>query len=154
MFAYVLDGIFPSLSYPRTMAELKEEIIISAATVCAIIVERRRRRRKQQKPRLWCRSWIEKRSKYGAYNCLLKELKLSDKPRYKNFLRMTEAAFEELLQKVVPLIQKQDTLLRTSIPPGERLAITLRYLASGKFPHPASPLKNKTTNFPDCRLLN
>ena len=105
MFGHVcqcLEGIFPPLS--KTMAKLKKEIIISSATVCAIIVERRRRRRKQQKPRLWCRSWIEIRSKYGAYNCLLKELKLSDKPSYKNFLRMTEAAFEELLQKVAPLI--------------------------------------------------
>ena len=45
---------------------------------------------------------------------------------------MDEAAFEELLQKVAPLIQKEDTILRESISAAERLALTLRYLASGE----------------------
>ena len=72
----------------------------------------------------------KKRHMYGTYNCLLKELQSSNKPSYKNFLRMDKAAFEEFLQKVEPLIQKRDTHLRMSIPPGERLALTHRYLAS------------------------
>ena len=104
------------------MAKFKREIIrASAAAICVIAVEHRRR--KQHKLRLRC--WIKKRHMYGAYNCLLKEKQSSDKPSYKNFLRMDEAAFEELLQKLEPLIQKQDTHLRMSIPPGKRLALTL-----------------------------
>ena len=41
---------------------------------------------------------------------------------------MSPQRFEALLQKVGPLISKQDTQLR---PAGERLAITIRYLATG-----------------------
>jgi len=40
--------------------------------------------------------------------------------------------FEYLLKKVTPLIKKQDTHLRESILPSERLSVTLRHLATGK----------------------
>ncbi|KYN50462.1 Putative nuclease HARBI1 [Trachymyrmex cornetzi] len=44
---------------------------------------------------------------------------------------MDTATFEKLLNKVTPLIIKQDTHLRKSIPPAERLSLTLRHLATG-----------------------
>ena len=44
---------------------------------------------------------------------------------------MSPQRFEALLQKVGPLISKQDTQLRKAVPAGERLAITIRYLATG-----------------------
>lgn len=44
---------------------------------------------------------------------------------------MDTAIFEELLHKVAPLIMKQDTHLRKSIPPADRLSVTLRHLATG-----------------------
>ncbi|XP_069680317.1 uncharacterized protein [Periplaneta americana] len=44
---------------------------------------------------------------------------------------MTSDDFEYLLEKVAPLIQKEDTLMRKCVSPKERLAITLRYLATG-----------------------
>lgn len=44
---------------------------------------------------------------------------------------MDTATFEELLEKVTPLIKKEDTHLRESIPAAERLSLTLRYLATG-----------------------
>ncbi|KAK3924292.1 Protein ALP1-like [Frankliniella fusca] len=47
-------------------------------------------------------------------------------------LRMDADMFEELLQKVTPLIQKQSTHLRQSIPAAERLSLTLRHLATGE----------------------
>ena len=50
---------------------------------------------------------------------------------YKHFLRMDIESFEELLQAVSPLIQRQDTHMRQAITPGERLALTLRFLATG-----------------------
>lgn len=51
---------------------------------------------------------------------------------YFRCLRMDTNTFELLLEKVTPLIKKQDTHLRKSIPPSERLSITLRHLATGK----------------------
>lgn len=45
---------------------------------------------------------------------------------------MDSDTFEFLLKKVTPLIKKQDTHLRESISPNERLSVTLRHLATGK----------------------
>lgn len=44
---------------------------------------------------------------------------------------MTYADFELLLSKISPMISKQDTDFREAIPAKYRLAITLRFLASG-----------------------
>jgi hypothetical protein len=48
-------------------------------------------------------------------------------------LRMDQTCFHELLEMVKPQIQKQDTNMRKSIPADEKLALTLRYLATGEF---------------------
>ena len=48
-----------------------------------------------------------------------------------NFFRLDEQLFETLLVKISPSIQRADTHLRRAIPPRERLAVTLRYLATG-----------------------
>jgi len=47
------------------------------------------------------------------------------------YLRMSPERFDHLLSLVGPLIKKQDTKFREAITPGERLALTLRFLASG-----------------------
>lgn len=44
---------------------------------------------------------------------------------------MNSTLFEDLLEKVTPFIKKQDTHLRQSISPAERLSLTLRHLATG-----------------------
>ena len=51
---------------------------------------------------------------------------------YRNFVRMNAATFETLLNMVAPLIFPKDTNMRGAIPPGERLALTLRFLATGE----------------------
>ncbi|KAJ8953306.1 hypothetical protein NQ318_012100 [Aromia moschata] len=50
---------------------------------------------------------------------------------FHNFCRMSFTDFELLLQKVDPIISKQNTKWRESIPSKVRLAVTLRFLASG-----------------------
>lgn len=40
---------------------------------------------------------------------------------------MDMASFNELLEMVTPLIKRRDTLMRNSISPAERLALTLRF---------------------------
>jgi hypothetical protein len=44
---------------------------------------------------------------------------------------MSECDFNYLLQLIAPIISKQDTNFRDSIPANTRLAITLRFLATG-----------------------
>lgn len=51
--------------------------------------------------------------------------------KFQNFCRMSAVDFELLLNKIGPYIKKVDTNMRESIPVQERLAVTLRYLATG-----------------------
>ena len=51
---------------------------------------------------------------------------------YRRFLRMNPCVFHELLALVEPYITRKDTCMQKAIPAGERLAVTLRYIASGK----------------------
>lgn len=50
---------------------------------------------------------------------------------FENFCRMSSSDFEYLLEKISPLIAKKDTLWRKAIPAKVRLAVTLRFLATG-----------------------
>ncbi|CAL1278735.1 unnamed protein product, partial [Larinioides sclopetarius] len=45
---------------------------------------------------------------------------------------MDVESFEYLLAKIEPLIKRMDTNMRQCISAGERLALTLRYLATGE----------------------
>lgn len=90
--------------------------------------------KKKNKRKCWEREWIAKRKQNaGLYRELLQELAKEDAAAYINFLRMSFSNFEALLEMVAPIIAKQDTHLRKSIPAGERLAVTLRFLATGTY---------------------
>nr|CAH7718753.1 unnamed protein product [Callosobruchus chinensis] len=54
-----------------------------------------------------------------------------DSGHLKNFTRMTAEDFERLIILVGPKISKMDTKFRKAIPVQDRLAITLRFLATG-----------------------
>ncbi|KAJ8945524.1 hypothetical protein NQ317_004606 [Molorchus minor] len=50
---------------------------------------------------------------------------------YRNFLRMDQESFDNLLDLVRQDIEKKDTKMHEAIPASQRLSVTLRYLASG-----------------------
>lgn len=104
---------------------------IAAAVIVAGTLRNEEIEPKRRK--IWVRKWLEKRSSDGAHQTLLEEFRNEDgqKHLYKNFLRMNEENFKELLELVSPIIKKNDTNMRTAIPPSERLAVTLRFLATG-----------------------
>ncbi|KAG1657412.1 Protein ALP1-like [Nymphon striatum] len=81
--------------------------------------------------RWWVRPIFERREEQGAYHNLVREMRLNDNEYYFKFHRMSPTQFDEILSLVGPIIQKQDTHFRSSISAGERLSMTLRYLASG-----------------------
>lgn len=66
------------------------------------------------------------------HHTLLPELSLLDSETMRQWIRLPKEQYHELLQLVTPLIQKEDTHMRDAVTPGERLTLTLRYLASGK----------------------
>jgi len=80
---------------------------------------------------VWVREWLLRREEFGVYHQLMKELELEDVAAFKNFLRMEPTMFQELLKRVSPRIEKQNTFWRKALEPGLRLAITLRFLATG-----------------------
>ena len=59
------------------------------------------------------------------------ELRYEDPASYFNFLRVPPDMFDELLDRLGPLITKQDTPYRKAFEPGLKLAMTMRHLASG-----------------------
>ena len=65
------------------------------------------------------------------YEHLTSELHAEDTTAFTNFMRMDPQAFHELLTRIAPRISKQDTNYRKALPPGLKLAITLRFLATG-----------------------
>ena len=68
---------------------------------------------------------------FGVYANLIPEFMSSDALAYKNFLRMDNDSFALLLEKVQSRITRQNTIMRQAIGPAERLAVTLRFLATG-----------------------
>jgi hypothetical protein len=61
----------------------------------------------------------------------MRELQAEDLSSFKNFVRVDPVMFNELVERLSPRIQKNDTWYRMSLVPGLRIAITLRHMASG-----------------------
>ena len=58
-------------------------------------------------------------------------MRLRDHESYFKYFRMTPSRFDHLLSLVGPAIIRQETNFRKPVSPGERLAVTIRYLATG-----------------------
>ncbi|XP_042897245.2 uncharacterized protein [Parasteatoda tepidariorum] len=100
--------------------------------ISSLIVYSLIKKKKEKKRTLWTKAWRLRRQRLGCYENLLRKLALEDQESYRRFLRMDTESFEYLLERIEPLISRQDTHMRKAIPAGERLAITLRYLATGE----------------------
>ena len=69
----------------------------------------------------------------GFCETLIEELVAEDTAEFRTMFRMDKAAFDRLLNMLLPLIEKVDTTMRA--PAKARLLVTLRYLATGKARH-------------------
>ncbi|CAB4003682.1 Hypothetical predicted protein, partial [Paramuricea clavata] len=101
---------------------------IASLISIALIIKRRRKRRRRS---LWTREWL-KRNERGVFRQLMEELRLEDPEHYRRYLRMDTSKFECLLEKVEMKLTRKDTNMREAIPAGERLALSLRFLATGE----------------------
>ncbi len=131
------------------MDPLDEVVLLQVAVINQQLIDldeeeedvRRRRdivRRRGRRPRRFqTRPWLteERRRLYGHYTRLMEELRLEDPQAFFNYLRMEPGMFDELVQRVGPRIEKKDTRMRKALSPGLKLAITIRFLATGdKYP--------------------
>lgn len=101
----------------------KEKACISLLVFCA---SKRTVIRKR-----WVKDWITRRERY-SHVTLLREISLSDSTDYCNYFRMDIHTFHTLKDMLEPLLRRQDTNMRAAISVEDKLAVTLRYLATGR----------------------
>ena len=105
------------------MSVSKEMIASAAFILIDYLLEEKKR------PRRW---WSHKLYEERSGSTLLDALKFqSISGHYKNFTRMSPTDFEYCLNLIGPRIQKSNTNRREAISVQDRLALTLRFLATG-----------------------
>lgn len=93
--------------------------------------QRRRAVPRRAARRFWVRSWFLERPQDGQFRFLMDKLRLRDVAAFKNFTRMEPGVFFTLVERLTPAIEKKNTWYREAVSPAERLAVTLRYYATG-----------------------
>lgn len=92
----------------------------------ALIYYVRRKKFKKKKPKkLWIHPFISDRSRSGVFSKLYEDLRKYPS-KFFNYTRMSVSSFDELLSLCTNELTKQDTILRKSIGPEEKLFVTLR----------------------------
>ena len=81
--------------------------------------------------RIWARPWLLRRPQFGLHEHLLKELNREDKKTFRNYVRVPHDLFEEMVERLSPMLKKKHTTMRDPLPVALKLAVTLRFLASG-----------------------
>ena len=94
--------------------------------------ERREALKRRIKERQWwvC-PYLKGREEFGAYHISMPQFEEFEIKKYVNFVRMSPALFNELLEMCRPYLEKKKTNCREPHPPGLKLAVTLRFLATG-----------------------
>ncbi|XP_049514039.1 uncharacterized protein LOC125941816 [Dermacentor silvarum] len=93
----------------------------------ALLLHRLCRKRRRS---IYTRGIFDKRTELGEYHHLVQELRQSDPEYHLKYFRMTKASFEEILSLVYNRIVHPPTH-RIPISPAERLAVALKFLATG-----------------------
>ena len=68
----------------------------------------------------------------GAYHNIMAELYATDIPGFTNYMKMTPEFFEMIKTRLEPRLAGQATNYRALISVGEKLSLTIRYLATGE----------------------
>ena len=93
----------------------------------AAAIQRPRRRHN-----MLVRPWLLQREERRAYHNITAELYATDIPGFTNYMRMTPEFFEMIKTRLEPRLARQATNYRAPISVGEKLALTIRYLATGE----------------------
>ena len=105
-----------------------EELCLLGVVAVCIAKQNKKINKKRTK---WVKSWLARRAIH-SHTTLLNELRLLEPDDFRNYLRMNEDTYAELLNLITPIVQRQYTILRKPITPHERLSCTLRFLATGR----------------------
>ena len=89
--------------------------------VCALLLRTMAKRRK----RFWAHPLVSQRLLKGHFHKLYEDLRIHPKKIF-GYFRMTCSSFDELSSMIRPKITYRNTVMRASVPPEERLAVTLK----------------------------
>lgn len=106
--------------------DVTDAAMLAGISAAMLVLKRVRKRREKYRRSIWMKDYFKTRN-FG----ILRELELNENVLFKNFTRMSRTNFYMLLGMVEPKIEKQNTRFREAIPAEVKLAITLRYLATG-----------------------
>ena len=128
----IVDIILENLDDPELVLCLFD--FYSATLLFEVVraVRSKRPKRKPKRRQCWVMPYLRQRVECGYYNTIMKELSTESPLLYRNFTRINEALFDEIVLLVTPHIRRRMTYWRRPIEPGLRVAITLRYLATGE----------------------
>lgn len=113
------------------MNEIEVKKKKAAAFIIIHQLLKNKNKKKPRQRRWWITKLFQNKLNNDSSN-LLSTLKFDESTgQYKNFLRMSSEDFEYLINLVGSKIQKNDTHFRRAIPVKQRLAVTLRFLATG-----------------------
>ena len=108
---------------------MASDLEVVAAIGIAYLSYKKIKNRAGKVRRVWVKEWLANRETKSAYRNILSELYLIDKEEFRRYLRINTESYEELIEKLRPLITKQTTVMRKPISAEERLAVTLRYFS-------------------------
>lgn len=92
------------------------------------LYQRRKKGKAKYLKKYWVRDIFASRKIKGEYYNLVREMRLHDHEFFYKMFRMSPPQLEELTKLIAPYILKDD-VRRETIPPQERLCVTLRYLS-------------------------
>ena len=106
---------------------------VNSQPLLRLLLLRRLQRRRQERSQrtCWVRPILLRRDQTGEYHTLVREMRDTDPAAHQRYFLMTVGDFDQLLDLVSEKIKKETTNMRDPISPGERLAVTLRFLAAG-----------------------
>lgn len=132
-----MTGLSTRASQVSNIMSSSEDAVLAAA---AVIVLAEGTPEEGRLRRFWMRPSLQRRDRHGEPD-IIEDMKLDDvglspsqlptTGSFYNFLRMSATDYEMLLSMITQRISKQDTNKRPAISAATRLALTLRYLATG-----------------------
>ncbi|XP_035661294.1 protein ALP1-like [Branchiostoma floridae] len=129
-----IPTILSSVKMDDDQADVLKSVVclLTVASVAKAKAKARAKKVRRKRKTVWVRQWLLDRPNYGLYDQLMAQLAEGDVKSFINFMRMEPEMFYKLVEDLTPKIKKKTTRWREPLPPALRLAVTLRYLATGE----------------------